>query len=117
MAVELSQAQPRSCCAVEKDEVRSKLKKEYYVFLSANLRYVLYNALIEGPLFRSDRIPELNSESFVLDYEAGIAFNFKKFSLIYSQVRRSTEVKEQKWSVDQHKFGRFAISWICDLLQ
>ncbi|OGW50885.1 MAG: hypothetical protein A2078_10975 [Nitrospirae bacterium GWC2_57_9] len=106
-----------SWTALLAEEAKPEPKNEYYFFLNANLRYVLYNALIEGPLFRADRTPDLNAEPFVFDYEAGFAINLKKVSLIYSQVWRSTEVKEQKWSVDQHKFGRFAISWICDFFQ
>lgn len=86
--------------------------RQFYLYVIFDARLVAYNALLEGGLFRSHGPHTVSNRPVVFDTELGIAYAREKHSIIYSRVMRSTEVREQDWKFDHHKFGRVHISFL-----
>lgn len=92
-----------------------KTGKESFFFNRAELKLVGYNALLQGGLFenatkyKESVYTREDIYRLVTDVEWGVAFHLGRYSVGYSVVFRSSEIKEVSWQPDFHAFGRLTI--------
>lgn len=73
--------------------------KELYFYLQPNLKYVAYNATIQGGMFRTDKGPvTYNPKPFVFSQEIGAAFASEKWTVDFSIIFKSKELESVKRS-------------------
>lgn len=69
---------------------------ELFIFYRPEVKYALYNATIQGGLFKQDKGPILSDvKSVVLSHELGAQVSSPGFSLRYSVILQSREAKSQ----------------------
>lgn len=78
---------------------------EAFFYIQLEPKLVLFNATIEGGIFGSETDFVQNSRTSVVGSETGVVFNWKPVSVSLSFSTRSTEIKEQSWSLLEHKWG------------
>ena len=86
----------------------------YYVFVSVMGRYQANNIIIDGnsSAFDDDNNSDLTLENGQNFAAAGFAVSFKSWSLIFSAVSASKDVKED--DDDRYSFGSLSVSWTVD---
>lgn len=78
----------------------------WYVFAGAEARLVAHSIFLDGSLFRDDD-PSVGSRTFVGDLQAGLALQFRRVQVAYTQVVRTQEFDAQ---VNRHRFGAISVS-------
>jgi len=79
------------------------LDKEFYFFLKPSLDLVLYDATISGGLFREDKGDvTFDNKPLVFSQELGLAYSQKRWTLNFSLLFKSKEVKS---SAKAHQYG------------
>lgn len=74
----------------------SSNRLEWFFFYKPEIRYQVYNATIEGGMFRDDKGPILSDiHPFVLSNELGLRFSLSRFSLGYAIAFQTREAKSQ----------------------
>ena len=77
--------------------------KELYFFLKPSLDFVAYDATISGGLFRDDKGPKVfDSKSLVFSQEIGVAFSQKRWTIDFSLLFKTKEVKS---IAKAHQYG------------
>lgn len=77
----------------------------WYVFAGVQGRYIARNIFLDGNSFSSSH--SVDKESFVGDWQAGVAFTFGKTRLTMSHIHRSREFKGQE---EADAFGAITLS-------
>lgn len=77
-----------------------------FVFGAVNGKAVARDIFLDGNTFTDSH--RVSKNYFVADLAAGLAFNFKRFIITWTQVMRTREFKRQK---NEHSFGAVAISY------
>lgn len=78
----------------------------WYVFAGAEARIVAHDIFLDGSLFR-DGDPSVGSRTFVGDFQAGLALQFRRVQFAYTHVVRTREFDAQ---TDRHRFGAVSVS-------
>ncbi len=77
-----------------------------YGFAAVNGKLILRDIFLDGNTFTKSH--SIDKHAFVADIAAGVAVNFKRVILTWTQVLRSREFKGQE---DPHSFGAVALSF------
>jgi hypothetical protein len=75
-------------------------------FGAVNGRAVARDIFLDGNTFTDSH--SIDKNYFVADIAAGLAVNYKRFIMTWTQVMRSKEFKGQE---DEHSFGAIAVSY------
>lgn len=78
----------------------------WYVFAGAEGRAVAHNIFLDGSLFR-DGDPNVDSNIFVGDFQAGVVFQVRRMQIAYTNVFRTKEFTTQEGA---QQFGAVSIS-------
>jgi len=85
---------------------------EIFFYYYPQLTWQLYNATIQGDLFRKDKGPIVSDpEPFVLLHQLGAMYSFKRYSLRLAVNFKSKEATSQRFN---HKYGTFQVNYRFD---
>jgi hypothetical protein len=79
--------------ALNTDKKASELERELYFYINPNLNYQLYDATIQGSLFKNDSPVTFPLMPFRFQGEAGFKYRNNKWNLSYIFVYRGQEAK------------------------
>jgi lipid A 3-O-deacylase len=82
---------------------KEALKTEWFFYYHPQMTYQLYNATIQGGMFRSDKGPIVSEiKPFVLSHQFGGMASYKRYSLRFAVVFQTKEAKTQR---DNHNYA------------
>ncbi len=89
--------------ALSDDKTRQIKGPEIFFYYSPDLKYQLYNATIQGGLFRKDKGPIVSTvKPLVLTQQLGALYSFDRYTLRLGIVFESKEAKSQRFN---HTYG------------
>ena len=80
-------------------------KWKWQMFLHNDIKFVAFNATLEGSLFNDNSPHTVDPSRFVIESGIGIRLDYNQYSFQYRFVGRSTELEEQDWKFWDHKYG------------
>ena len=80
---------------------------KWQLFFHNDVKFVAFNATLEGALFNDDSPHTVESSRFVLENGIGLRLDYNQYSFQYRFVGRSTEIEKQDWKFWDHKYGSF----------
>jgi lipid A 3-O-deacylase len=87
----------------------SRVKKEFFFFYEPEVVCQIYNATIQGGMFRRDKGPIVSpAKTFVLYNNLGVMYSKGNFSTSFQYVTQSREAKYQR---DRHAYGSVKFSY------
>lgn len=82
-------------------------RRSWYVFSGVQIEAVGYNIFLDGPHFRDEPGPSVDSKTWVADFQSGLAVQLGRTQFAFSYVLRTEEFETQE---GQQRYGALSIS-------
>lgn len=82
------------------------VKKEFFFYARPQLSYVAYDATVQGSLFNHDSPVTFGTKNLVFAQQAGLTYSTPHFTLDYSLIFKSREIKSM---AKAHQYGSISI--------
>ncbi|WP_423146305.1 lipid A deacylase LpxR family protein [Rubrolithibacter danxiaensis] len=92
---------------VSNSSADSSTEKEIFFFAKPSLSFIAYDASIQGGMFREDKGPAIfDPKRFVFSQELGLMYSQKRWTLDFSLIFKSREVKS---TAKPHQYGEASV--------
>ena len=96
--------------SVQGKQAPGKSRPEFFLYYHPEVSYQVYNATVQGGLFRTDKGPIVSSvEPFMLVHQFGGMFTLKRYILKMEAILQSKEAESQLFD---HNYGSIQVSYL-----
>ena len=96
--------------SVQDNQAPQSGKSELFFYYHPEVSYQLYNATVQGGLFRKDKGPIISSiKPFMVVHQIGAMFTLKRYVLKLETVIQSREARGQRFD---HNYGSMQVSYL-----